>query len=81
MPNPSALNQFITETICTYVATSALNRLEHFGKAPIFEEPLIGFADGNDPLFHDLKEVFIQNICSRGKSCSSYGDNSFQTLR
>jgi len=57
MPNPSALNQFITETICTYVATSALNRLEHFGKAPIFEEPLIGFADGNDPLFHDLKEV------------------------
>ena len=40
-----------------FTRTSPLNRLEAFGNAPIFEKPIVGFADGDDPLFTQFKEV------------------------
>jgi epoxyqueuosine reductase QueG len=49
--------RFIEKAIRHFVKTSPLNRLESFGGEPIFEEPLIGFADSDDPLFAEYKKV------------------------
>jgi Uncharacterized Fe-S protein len=48
---------FIEEAIKKFVRESSANRLEGFGGEPIFEEPLIGFADGADPLFDEYKKI------------------------
>lgn len=50
-------NRYIEEAIRRFIETSPANRLESFGNALIFEDPLIGFADGNDPLFEDYKKI------------------------
>jgi len=50
-------NGFITAAIADFVRTSPANRLETFGDAAIFTEPLVGFADGLDPLFDEYKKV------------------------
>lgn len=47
----------IEEAIKQFVRESSANRLQSFGDAPIFEEPLIGFAAGDDPLFDEYKQV------------------------
>lgn len=49
--------QFITEHIKTYVRDSSLNRLQTFGGAPIYDEPLVGFADADDPIFTEYKTL------------------------
>lgn len=51
------LQIFLVETIKTQVATSPLNRLKNIDGSPIWEEPLIGFADGDDPVFELFKSV------------------------
>lgn len=48
---------FIEEAIKTFVRESSANRLARFDNAPIFEEPLIGMAAGDDPLFDEYKKV------------------------
>ncbi len=48
---------FLESAIKEYVASSALNRLPAFGGEPIFDEPLVGFADGDDPIFAQYKVV------------------------
>jgi epoxyqueuosine reductase len=47
----------LADAIRSYVATSPLNRLRDIDGSPIWEEPLVGFADGNDPLFEQYKSV------------------------
>lgn len=49
--------RFIEEAIRNFVRTNPLNRLESFGGELIFDQPLIGFADGDDPLFAEYKKV------------------------
>jgi len=49
--------RFIEDAVRLFVRESVANRLADFGGAPIFEEPLIGFADGDDPLFGEFKKV------------------------
>ncbi len=39
------------------VQTSPLNRLSNIDGSPIWDEPLVGFADGDDPLFMLYKQV------------------------
>lgn len=48
---------FIEGAIKTYVRESPLNRLPSFDNEPIFDEPLIGFADADDPLFREYKSI------------------------
>ena len=48
---------FIEKAIRKFVKTSSLNRLESFGGEPIFDQPLIGVADSDDPLFAEYKKV------------------------
>lgn len=49
--------RFIKQAIGKFVRTSPANRLDSFGGDRIFEEPLVGFADGDDPLFNEYKKV------------------------
>jgi len=48
---------FMEEAIRKYVREDGVNRLASFGGEAIFEEPLVGFADGDDPLFEEYKKV------------------------
>ncbi|MEE9913768.1 MAG: epoxyqueuosine reductase [Deltaproteobacteria bacterium] len=45
------------EAIKTFVRENDANRLASFNGEPIFEEPLVGFAAGDDPLFDEYKKV------------------------
>ena len=47
--------RFLEEFIKTLVRSSPLNRLDAFDGTHIFDDPLIGFADGDDPLFEEYK--------------------------
>ncbi len=51
-----SLNQVIEDEIKRYVATSPNNRLTALDEV-IWDEPLVGFADGDDPLFTEYKQV------------------------
>jgi epoxyqueuosine reductase len=54
--NPSI---FLEKAIRDYVASSSYNRLPAFGNDPIFDEPLVGFADGDDAIFQKFKSQRI----------------------
>jgi len=47
----------LEKAIKEYVATSPANRLESLDGGRIFDEPLVGFADGDDPIFEDYKKI------------------------
>ena len=49
-------NLFFEELIKEYVRTSPDNRLPAYNNEPIFDEPLVGFADGDDPIFEEYKK-------------------------
>jgi epoxyqueuosine reductase len=53
--------RFIESAVKKFVRESPANRLESFGGQPIFTAPLIGFADGDDPLFAEYKKVVHQD--------------------
>ena len=50
-------NRFIEQAITDFVRTSPANRLDSFEGTQIFEKPLVGFANGDDPLFVEYKKV------------------------
>jgi ferredoxin len=52
--NPSL---FVENAIKDYVANSPGNRLTAFGGAPIFDDVVVGFADGDDTIFQDYKTI------------------------
>ena len=49
--------RFLKESARDYVSSSPGNRLRAFGGTPIFDEPLVGFADGDDPIFTEYKTI------------------------
>jgi epoxyqueuosine reductase len=48
---------YIEKAIKEYVKFSPNNRLTLLGNDTIWDEPLVGFADGCDPLFKDYKTI------------------------
>ncbi|MEE9399256.1 MAG: hypothetical protein V3V23_03210, partial [Dehalococcoidales bacterium] len=48
---------FLENVIKEFVADRSINYLQSFNGDRIFNEPLIGFADGDDTIFHDYKEI------------------------
>ncbi len=52
--NPS---QCLEHAIKEFVATSPANHLAAFDNEYMFDEPLVGFADGDDSIFQDYKEI------------------------
>jgi epoxyqueuosine reductase len=49
--------QFIEDLIESFVRTSPLNGVPFADNQPIYDEPLIGFADGDDTIFTDYKTI------------------------
>lgn len=50
-------SRFLESAIKEYIRTSPLNHLTAFDNEPIVDEPIVGFADGDDPVFQDLKTI------------------------
>jgi len=48
---------FLKSWIKDFVLRSAENRFSYIDDSPIFREPLVGFASGDDPLFKEYKRV------------------------
>jgi epoxyqueuosine reductase QueG len=48
--------QFLEETIKAYIRESPDNCFKDIDGSPIYDEPLVGFADGDDPLFLRYKD-------------------------
>ena len=48
---------FLQNAIKAYVASSPSNHPQAFHGGPIFDEPLVGFADGDDPIFQEYKAI------------------------
>ena len=49
--------QFIIEQVKAFTHTSPLNRLLNMDNLVIFDEPLVQFADGDDPIFTEYKTI------------------------
>ena len=49
--------QFIQEEIKAFARTSPLNRIPTLDNNFIFDEPLVQFADGDDPIFTEYKTI------------------------
>jgi epoxyqueuosine reductase len=47
----------IRQRIEAFVVESPENRMAHLDGAPFFDAPLVGFADGDDPLFTQFKTI------------------------
>lgn len=53
--------RLIENEITKFVRSDPANYFDGDGNDPIFEKPLVGFADGDDPLFHQYKKVVHEN--------------------
>ena len=49
--------QFVEDAIKTLASTSPVNRMPFNRDEIIFDEPLVGFADGDDAIFTDYKTI------------------------
>lgn len=49
--------QTLRELMEGFVASSPLNRLQRIDGSPMFDAPLVGIADGYDPLFAQYKQI------------------------
>jgi len=49
--------EWLEQIISRLVLENTLNRLKDFGGIPIFDKPIIGIADGDDPLFEEFLTV------------------------
>jgi len=48
---------FLEHAIKRYTAESEANRFSMFDNSPMFDEPLVGFSEADDPIFTQYKEV------------------------
>ena len=65
-------NRAIEDALREFVRTSPLNRLEAFGGVPIFDDPLVGFADGDDPIFTEYKTVIHADHLTPREALAQY---------
>jgi len=79
--------KLIRSAIESYIAATSANRLKAFGDAPIFDKPLVGYADGDDPVFTEFKRVVGESHMTPREAMerylSSYGKSGIDlgTLR
>ncbi len=58
------MTQFVEEEIKALVRTSPLNRMTDLDNQAIFDEPLVQFADGDDPIFTEYKTIIDPTHCT-----------------
>lgn len=51
---------YVERAIKEYIATSPLNCMKEFNNQPFFAEPVVVFANGDDPVFRDLKKTLAE---------------------
>ena len=68
----------LVQFIRACVRDSASNRLAHIDGSPIFEQPLIGVADGNGPLFDEYKDIIGSHHLTPREALSTNGQMSFE---
>ena len=54
---PAEMARLITDKIKDFVRTSPRNRMPESDNTPFFDEPLVQFADGDDPIFTEYKAI------------------------
>jgi len=60
--------QFMEKEIKTFVRTSPLNRIPFIKDCIIFDEPLVQFAGGNDPIFTEYKTIIDPTHLTPGEA-------------
>ncbi len=61
----AALQATLTSAIRAFVAQSPLNRFRDIDGSPIWDEPLVAFAEGDDELFERYKTVVHDKVKCR----------------
>ena len=66
--------RFVEEEIKAFLRTSPLNRLPDMEDYLIFDEPLVNFADGDDPIFAEYKSIIAPtHLTPREALAKAYG--------
>jgi epoxyqueuosine reductase len=71
--NPAS---FLQKEIKDYIANSINNRFLAFPDEPIWDEPLIGFASGDDPIFEEYKTIIGDFHATPREALQMYADAS-----
>ncbi|MFH1647729.1 MAG: epoxyqueuosine reductase, partial [Chloroflexota bacterium] len=72
--SPADMAGFITAEVKSFVANSPLNRMPTPEKDIIFDEPLVQFADGDDPLFTEYKAIIATTHLTPREALARAGD-------
>ncbi len=70
----------LSRAICTFVMTSPVNRLHDIDGSPIFDEPLVGFADGDDPLFERYGSLVAPEHLLPRQALAAYASGGAQSF-
>ena len=66
--------RYITQQVKDFVRTSPLNRLPYDKDYPLFDEPLVGFADGDDYIWQEFKNIITPDyLTPREALALAYG--------
>lgn len=66
--------RFIEQQIKEFVRTSPANRLSFMNDYVMWDEPLVGFADGDDPIFSQYKSIIASvHLTPREALAEAYG--------
>ncbi len=68
--------QFIEQEIKKFVRTSPLNRLPFINDYVIWDQPLVKFADGDDPIFTEYKTIIAPTHLTPREALAQAGSKS-----
>jgi epoxyqueuosine reductase len=68
--------QYIEKLIRDYIAESPNNRFLQFPEDTIWDEPLIGYANGDDPLFGEFKKIIGDYHVTPREALNMYIDST-----
>lgn len=71
---PEEMASFMQEEIRAFAGTSPLNRMPEANNEFIFDQPLVQFADGDDPIFTEYKDIIgSSHLTPREALARAYG--------
>jgi ferredoxin len=79
----SSNEEFLRNTIKEFVKSSPENRMDKLNGGPYFDEPLVGFSDGDDALYNEFKSIIgdyhftprelLEKMAADGDAASNQG--------